>query len=91
MIRKLLLIGVAALLAAFWMRQAFIAEPTNAAQTPPSQQTQPVGTSGSSGAKPGSFDAEIGRHAQQMIELDFFGQFYAAKHRPRMIHIIATQ
>ena len=49
-------VGVAALLAAFWMRQAFIAEPTNAAQTP-SQQTQPVGTSGSSGAKPGSFDA----------------------------------
>ena len=33
-----------------------------------SQQTQPVGTSGSSGAKPGSFDEEIGRHAQQMIE-----------------------
>ena len=68
MIRKLLLIGVAALLAAFWMRQAFIAEPTNAAQTAPSQQTQPVGTSGSSGAKPGSFDAEIARNAQQMIE-----------------------
>ena len=70
MIRKLLLIGVAALLAAFWMRQTFVAEPANAAvsQTSPSQQTQPVGTSGSSGAKPGSFDAEIGRHAQQMIE-----------------------
>ena len=68
MIRKLLLIGVAALLAALWMRQAFIAEPTNAAQTSPSQQTQPVGTSGSSGAKPGSFDEEIRRHAQQMIE-----------------------
>jgi hypothetical protein len=68
MIRKLLLIGVAALLAAFWMQLAFIAEPTNAAQSAPSQQTQSVGTSGSSGAKPGSFDAEIGRHAQQMIE-----------------------
>ena len=39
MIRKLLLIGVAALLAAFWMRQAFIAEPTNAAQTAPSADT----------------------------------------------------
>ena len=68
MIRKLLLIGVAALLAAFWMRQAFIAEPTNAAQAAASQQTRPVGTSGSSGAKPGSFDEEIRRHAQQMIE-----------------------
>jgi cytochrome c peroxidase len=68
MIRKLLVIGVATLLAAFWMRQAFIAERTNAARTAPSQQTQPVGTSGSSGAKPGSFDAEITRNAQQMIE-----------------------
>jgi hypothetical protein len=68
MIRKLLLIGAAALLAAFWVRQAFVAAPTNAAQTSPSQQTQPVGTSGSSGATPGSFDEEIRRHAQQMVE-----------------------
>jgi hypothetical protein len=68
MIRKLLLIGAAALLAAFWMRQAFVAAPTDAAQTSPSQQTQPVGTSGSSGAKPGGFDEEIRRHSQQMIE-----------------------
>ncbi len=68
MIRKLLLIGAVALLAALWMRQAFVSEPTEVAQASPSRQTQPVGTSGSSGAKPGSFDEEIRRHAQQMIE-----------------------
>jgi hypothetical protein len=68
MIRKLLLIGVAALLVAFLMQQAFVAEPADAAQVSPSQQTQPVGTSGSSGTKPGSFDAEITRNAQQMVE-----------------------
>jgi hypothetical protein len=67
MIRKLLLIGAAALLAAFWMRHSFVAEPADAAQASLSQQTQPVGTSGSSGAT-GSFDEQIRRHAQQMIE-----------------------
>ena len=37
-------------------------------QASPSSQTQPVATAGSSNAKPGSFDQEIQRHAQQMIE-----------------------
>jgi hypothetical protein len=41
MIRKLLLIGVAALLAAFWMQLAFIAEPTNAAQVHPLSRHNP--------------------------------------------------
>ena len=68
MIGKLLLIGVAALLAAFSMRLVFVAEPTDAAQISPSQQTQPVGTSDRSGDRPGSFDDEIRRHAQQMVE-----------------------
>ena len=37
-------------------------------QASPSSQTQPVGAAGSSNAKPGSFDQEIQRHAQQMID-----------------------
>jgi mono/diheme cytochrome c family protein len=37
-------------------------------QASASSQTQPAGTTGSSSVKPGSFDQEIQRHAQQMIE-----------------------
>jgi hypothetical protein len=37
-------------------------------QASPNSQTQPIGTAGSANAKPGSFDQEIQRHAQQLIE-----------------------